>query len=59
MKKVEAVYTANWSCPECESYVDDLEYELEDRETIIICREYIDRGGEEFEVCGCEYVVRQ
>ena len=59
MKKVEAEFTANWCCPECESYVDSLEYELEDRETVITCREDIDRGGEEFEVCGCEYVVRQ
>ena len=46
MKKVEAEFTASWSCPECESYVDDNEYELEDSETVITCREDIDRGGE-------------
>jgi hypothetical protein len=57
MKSVDVEYTASWSCPRCDSLVDDNEYELEDRETIITCREDIDRGGDHFEECGCEYSV--
>ena len=61
MDKVDAEYTASWTCPKCNNPTDEIDsgIDLEDSLTLVKCKEDIDRGGEGLEICGHEYYVRR
>jgi hypothetical protein len=58
---VDAEWIASWECPKCENHCDQNDYDLDfdDGLECIECKELVDKGGLEFEVCGHEYLLRR
>lgn len=58
---VEVTWTAHWECPECGEYCDEVNYDIDFSDSIasIECAELVDKGGDDFEVCGHKYSIRR
>lgn len=60
-EKIQVEWVANWECPYCETPVDNNDYDIDfsDSSADVTCKELVDKGGDDLEICDHKYTINR